>query len=137
MPPLSRRAFAVLLGAAGGGHGHAASSAGGGVPPPAGGPNRPTDLATIVQAARIDAAARSGVDAANTVVLSAETVTWRDSSLGCPEAGRMYMQALVPGWRIRIDAGGTRHDYHANRRGQWLCCAPGRAVEPVGDDPRR
>ena len=40
-------------------------------------------------------------------VLTVESVTWSDGSLGCPEPGMMYTQALVRGHRIRVDAAGT------------------------------
>ena len=40
-------------------------------------------------------------------VLSAEAVTWSDGSLGCPEPGMMYTQALVPGYRVQIRGGRT------------------------------
>lgn len=92
--------------------------------------------ASLLRELRADAARRSGVPESSTVVESSEPVTWRDSSLGCPEPDRLYMQALVPGWRIRIEAGGTRHDYHASRRGQWVWCPPGRAVDPAPGNPR-
>jgi len=42
-----------------------------------------------------------------------ETVEWRDSSLGCPEPGRMYLQVITPGYRIVLRAGGKLYEYHA------------------------
>ena len=35
----------------------------------------------------------------------AEAVTWNDGSLGCPEPGMMYTQALVDGYWVVIRAG--------------------------------
>ncbi len=94
------------------------------------------ELQAIVRAVRDDAARRSGVGTDRTTVLLAEPVTWPDGSLGCPEPGRLYTQALVPGWRIRIAAGADTHAYHASARGgAWLWCPPGRVAEPV-PDPR-
>jgi hypothetical protein len=92
-----------------------------------------TTLDTVLQAARADAEQRAG---AQGVVRSIDSVTWRDGSLGCPQPGRLYTQALVPGWRIRIDAGGVLHQYHANRQGMWLWCPPGAAVYPAPADAR-
>ena len=84
-----------------------------------------------VRAAIDDAAQRTGIPVANLKVASVELVTWLDGSLGCPEADMMYTQALVPGYRIRIEAGGKALDYHAGTRGQTLFCPPGRARPPA------
>lgn len=73
------------------------------------------------------AARRTGIDVAALTVASAERVTWLDGSLGCPEPDMMYTQALVPGYRIRIEAGGETLDYHAGTRGAPLLCPPAHA----------
>ena len=57
---------------------------------------------------RADAAQRAGVILDQVKVLTVESVTWSDGSLGCPEPGMMYTQALVRGYRVRVDAAGTR-----------------------------
>lgn len=88
-------------------------------------------LATITEAVLVDAAGRSGLDRSDLVVESAEAVTWADGSLGCPEPGMMYTQALVPGYRIRVRAGDHLLDYHASERGYFVLCPPGRGVDPV------
>jgi hypothetical protein len=75
-----------------------------------------------------DAASRTGVAVNQIKVLSAEKVTWRDGSMGCPEPGGFYPQALVPGFRIRLMAGADTLDFHTDaRRGQILLCPPERA----------
>ena len=84
-----------------------------------------------VQAAIADAARQTGVAAADIQVVSVENVTWLDGSLGCPEPDMMYTQALVPGYRIHIEAGGKLLDYHADAHGQLLQCPPERAVAPA------
>lgn len=89
------------------------------------------DLQAMVQAALADAARRAAPGAAAPTVLSAERVTWADGSLGCPQPGRMYTMALVPGYRIRIQSGAEQLDYHASLRGQPLLCPPGRGTEPA------
>jgi hypothetical protein len=53
-----------------------------------------------------DAARRSGVSVQQLRVLVVESVTWPDGSLGCPQPDRLYTQALVPGYRVRIEAPG-------------------------------
>jgi hypothetical protein len=65
-------------------------------------------------------------------VASVEAVTWRDSSLGCPQDGMLYMQVLVPGHRVRIVApDGTAFDYHLGSRERWVHCPAGRARAPL------
>ena len=60
-----------------------------------------------------DLAKRLGVDPGDISVVSAEEVTWSDGSLGCPQPGMSYTQALVPGSRIVLEANGKRFEYHA------------------------
>ena len=88
-------------------------------------------LASVTEAALADAARRTGRSAADLKVLSAEAVTWPDGSLGCPQPGMLYTQALVPGYRVRIEADGQVLDYHAGRSGRPGLCPAGRSTEPV------
>jgi hypothetical protein len=90
-----------------------------------------TDLQALIRQVSDDAARRSGVDASRVRVLEAGAVTWSDGSLGCPEPDRMYTQALVPGYRIRVEAGGQQFDYHAGARGTWRLCPAERARPPL------
>jgi hypothetical protein len=74
-----------------------------------------------------DAADRAETDADALEVLRAEAVTWNDGSLGCPEPDMTYTQALVDGYHVVIDAGGTELDYRAAGTGTFrLCENPGR-----------
>lgn len=69
-------------------------------------------------------ASRLGV-APDTLRLVAEkAVTWSDSSLGCPERGKLYLQVITPGWRLRFEGpGGTIHEVHTNRdASHWVLC---------------
>jgi hypothetical protein len=94
----------------------------------------PLSLQTAVQAARADAARRTGLARDALQVTSAEAVTWRDGSLGCPMPGQAYTQALVPGYRVRIRAPGQELDYHAGSRGAVQLCPAGRAEDPLPAD---
>jgi hypothetical protein len=93
-----------------------------------------TELQSKVQAALTDAARRTGLDTSALKVISAEQVIWPDGSLGCPAPGMMYSMALVPGHRIRIQAGTQQLDYHSALNGQPTLCPQGRATNPVADD---
>ena len=72
---------------------------------------------TVIEAAVADAASRAGVDPTEVTVVSAESVTFPDGGLGCPEPGMMYTQVLTPGYRVVVEAGGTEYDYRAGARG--------------------
>jgi hypothetical protein len=88
-------------------------------------------LEEVVRASRADAARRTGVAAESLALISAEGVTWSDGSLGCPQPGMMYTQALVPGYRIRLRGPTGEMDYHASARGALVLCPAGRAVDPL------
>lgn len=87
--------------------------------------------ASLPSALRADAARRAEVQAEDVRLIEHRSVTWGDGSLGCPEPGRHYTQAVVPGYRILVEAGGRTLAYHADRRGNWVWCPQGRAVEPI------
>lgn len=88
-------------------------------------------LQRAIEAAMADAAQQSGLARSEVKLLGAGVVTWPDGSLGCPSPGATYTQALVPGYRIRIQAGERELDYHASARGGLVLCPTGRSVEPV------
>jgi hypothetical protein len=76
--------------------------------------------------AKNDLAERLGVDAADIEVAAYETVTWSDGSLGCPQPGMMYTQALVDGYLIQLVVDGQAYNYHgANGRDPFLCVRDG------------
>jgi hypothetical protein len=54
-----------------------------------------------------DLADQLGVDPTSIEVIVDEQVTWRNGSLGCPEPGMVYTQALVDGYRIVLRVSGV------------------------------
>jgi len=91
------------------------------------------DMASLHREVIADAGRRSGVDSGRIHVVQSQAVTWRDGSLGCPEPGRMYTQALIRGYLIRVQADATVLEYHASMGGQWLFCPAERAIAPLPD----
>ncbi|NGX17429.1 hypothetical protein [Wenzhouxiangella sp. XN24] len=73
-----------------------------------------------------DAAKRTGLAQASLEVADSRRVTWNDGSLGCPQPGMNYTQALVPGWHVLIAAGEATLDYRLAEQGYFLHCALGR-----------
>lgn len=78
--------------------------------------------ADIEDAAVAAAAEHAGVDPSEVHIVQASHVTWPDGSLGCPEPGSVYTQALVPGWWIILDAGGKTVDVRATDNGSAKVC---------------
>lgn len=77
---------------------------------------------------------RRGVATEPLEVVSVRSITWNDGSLGCPEPGRSYSQALVPGSEVIVDAGGVRYDYHfGSGDALVLCTRPHATVRATND----
>jgi hypothetical protein len=87
----------------------------------------PADLLTQIIA---DAADRAGVADSAVTVIRDEFAIWNDGSLGCPEPGQVYTQALVEGYWVVLEAGGTEYDYRATTKGHFILC------EGVGFQPQ-
>lgn len=69
-----------------------------------------------------DASERTGVDGATIEVVQAESVTWSDGSLDCPEPGMFYTQALVDGYHVILQAGDEELDYRVMSAGGFRLC---------------
>ena len=84
-----------------------------------------------VQDAVQDLSRRLGVDPSEIDVVSADEVTWRDGSIGCPRPGMMYPQVLTNGSRVVLEVDGERYEYHAGgRRSAFLCENPEPPARP-------
>jgi hypothetical protein len=92
----------------------------------------PPGASAVVDAAIADATTRFGAQP-QIVAIAVERVTWRDGSLGCPQPGMAYTQALIPGWRIKLAAGDRTFDYHASELGRVIHCPAGRSKKPLPD----
>ena len=68
------------------------------------------------------------------VILRAQPVVWNDGSLGCPEPGMMYTQALVNGYWVVIEADGQTYDFRVGRDGSFRLCPAGRGQPPLLSD---
>ncbi|MCD6291080.1 MAG: hypothetical protein J7M34_11300 [Anaerolineae bacterium] len=75
----------------------------------------------LVAQAVADLAERLHVAEDEITVRSVEAVEWSDTSLGCPQPGMMYAQVITPGYRIVLEAGGQRYEYHTDRSRVLLC----------------
>lgn len=85
----------------------------------------PTEGLTMeetIQLAKEDLAGRLKIDAGEITVVSSESVTFNNSSLGCPQKGMSYLQVLTDGYRIVLVAGGVQYDYRVSTRGAIVLC---------------
>lgn len=78
-----------------------------------------------------DLARRALVKPETITVISATEQQWSDGALGCPKPGQVYTQAIVPGYRAVLQAGGEKYAYHSDRRGHFIVCSSGLSVPPV------
>jgi hypothetical protein len=74
----------------------------------------PAGSEQAVRLAQEDLARKLGLASEAIRVVSVEAVEWRDTSLGCPQPGMMYAQVITPGYRVVLQAGGQRYDYHTD-----------------------
>ena len=75
-----------------------------------------------VSMAREELAGELGIAVDGIDVVMAEKTRWSDSSLGCPEEGKMYAQAITPGYQVILEVDGQQYDYHANDQGLLKLC---------------
>jgi len=86
--------------------------------------------AKLLEDIRADLAERTQASREEMVVMRDQAVTWRDGSLGCPQPGMMYTQALVPGYWVVLQVGEKEYDYRASESGHFVLCE-GRGLAPV------
>jgi hypothetical protein len=85
---------------------------------------------TILESILKEAAALAKVARDKLVIVRAESVVWNDGSLGCPEPGMMYTQALVNGYWVVIDAADQNYDFRVGRGGNFRLCPAGQGHPP-------
>lgn len=69
-------------------------------------------MTPLIEMAIEDLSQRTGADRGDVVVLDARLVTWPDSSMGCPEPGKVYLPVLADGSVIELAIGETAYSYH-------------------------
>lgn len=85
-----------------------------------------------VQEAIAAEAERAGVDEDAVGVAGFADVTWTDGSIGCPQDGMMYTQALVPGYQLILEVDGRLASYHAAKDKPFSYCADPIPPAPPG-----
>lgn len=92
-------------------------------------PHSVRERSDVAEAIRAHAE-RMGVDPDDVTVAGFAEVTWSDGSLGCPQPGMMYTQALVSGYQLVLEVDGRLASYHAAAgRGFAYCATPVRPAQ--------
>ncbi|MFO7299910.1 MAG: hypothetical protein DIU67_006935 [Actinomycetes bacterium] len=79
-------------------------------------------LQRMIEKAKADLVQRLKVPESEITVMRAEAVTWPDGSMGCPQPGMNYTQALVEGYQVVLGVGNKAYDYHAGGDGEPFFC---------------
>ncbi|MBI4338079.1 MAG: galactose oxidase [Chloroflexi bacterium] len=77
-----------------------------------------------VRTAVADLQRQIGGDPGQIRIVRAQEVTWRDTSLGCPEPGQGYLQVLTPGAWLILSFQGREYDYRIAGPQAFLCTRP-------------
>jgi hypothetical protein len=83
-----------------------------------------------------EAAKLANVPPQQLVIVRAESVVWNDGSLGCPEPGMEYAQALINGYWVLIKAAGQTFDFRVGGGGSFRLCPQGRGRPPRPSNAR-
>ena len=76
----------------------------------------------VEEQAIADLAPRLSVERESIKTVSVETGVWSDGSIGCPDPGALYTQALVSGTRVTLVHAATTYLYHQGGSGVPFLC---------------
>ncbi len=78
-------------------------------------PAAPEEARSLVELAKSDLSRRKNIPAEQIKLVSIEEVTWPNGSLGYPKPGMVYIQVLIPGYRIVLSDGTDTYEYHTDQ----------------------
>ena len=78
--------------------------------------------AELLDALKTDLIERTGTTLDEIKVLQAQVMIWSDGSLGCPQPGVLYTQALVNGYWVILEVGDQLYDYRLADTGYFFLC---------------
>ena len=93
------------------------------------------DELEVVLRAKSDLAKRRGLSVESIALRSVESVTWPDTSLGCPKSGHAYAQVATPGYRLVLSDGSTDFEYHSDSLRRVVFCGTAAGRESEGGVP--
>lgn len=79
------------------------------------------DTKQAVAAAKQALAEQMKVTVDQIELISVKSVQFRDSSLGCPQKGMVYLQVITPGYQVMLSLEGQTYDYRVAGQKTILC----------------
>lgn len=70
-----------------------------------------------------------GAPADKIKTVSADSLVWRDTSMGCGSPTESHAQIDVEGFQVVLEFAGKRYDYRARKGGEIMLCQQGTAHE--------
>lgn len=70
------------------------------------------------------------LDFEQVTVVSVDRAEWSDSCLGLPREGEVCAQVITPGYKVVLEAGGERYEYHLDQQLSDLRLAAGPPANP-------
>lgn len=98
-------------------------------------PSNPLSVEKFVSLAKKDLAERLKITEDTIALVRAAEVTWPNAALGCPSPGKVYAQGKVPGYQIKLEAGGAEYVYNTDLSGQVIFCPPQNPDDPGSLSP--
>jgi hypothetical protein len=82
----------------------------------------PANLQEVVNQAITELTKELFIPSDQIFLISAQSVVWSDSSLGCPQPDMNYLMVLTEGYRVVLAVDDEPYYYHANKRGYGIFC---------------
>lgn len=64
-------------------------------------------------------------------VREAAEILWADGWMGCRGPDTTATQAVIPGYRVKLEANAQIYQYHSDRRGHFILCDGGLPLQPA------
>lgn len=80
-----------------------------------------SDQQYYIEKATSDLSTKLDIDPSVIRVVNVSERDWGDTSLGCPEKGKMYAEVITPGYEITLEAIGNEYIYHAGGKSVVTC----------------
>ena len=88
----------------------------------------PPQLAVMIEAVILHLSGQTNREVDEINFVSADSVTWPNGGLGCPAEGLNYIDVMVEGSRITLEAGGQIYIFHTDGGRNFVLCEAGRPV---------
>ncbi len=78
-------------------------------------PPVPAEARSLVDLAKSDLSRRKAIPKEQIRLVSVEEVDWPNGSLGYPKPGMVYIQVIIPGYRVILSDGTNTYEYHTDK----------------------